>query len=90
MTNPKMPEVKEYADTLFIDGKEVPYILLDKDGNTTTKATSDGHNVQVTITFLARSYHLDPYKQIHGSGYQFKKAPLYKRLLLRIQTLLNH
>lgn len=42
MNQPKFPKVREYADGLLIDGKEVPYILLDNEGNTTTKATSDG------------------------------------------------
>lgn len=89
MIDPKVPKVKEYADSLFIDGKEVPYILLDKDGNTATKAKITGPYVQVTITFLARSYHLDPHKRIHGDGYQFKKKPLYKRLFSKLRYLLK-
>ena len=86
MDQPKFPKVREYADSLFIDGKEVPYVLLDEDGNTTTKATSDGQHVEVTITFLAKSYHLDPHKRIHGDGYQFKKKPLYKRLFSQLKS----
>lgn len=89
MDNPKFSKVREYADSLFIDGKEVPYILLDEDGNTTTKATSDGQHVEVTITFLAKSYHLDPYKRIHDDNYQFKKKPLYKRLFSKLRYLLK-
>ena len=85
MSQPKFPKVREYADSLFIDGKEVPYILLDNEGNTTTKATSDGNHVTVTITFLAKSYHLDPYKRIHDGNYQFKKKPLYKRLFSKLR-----
>ncbi|WP_242363397.1 hypothetical protein [Limosilactobacillus antri] len=53
---PKFPKVREYANGLFIDGKEVPYIFLDEDGNTTTKVINDGQHVEVTITFLAKSY----------------------------------
>lgn len=30
MKQPKFPKVREYADSLFVDGKEIPYILLDK------------------------------------------------------------
>lgn len=86
MDQPKFPKVREYADSLFIDGKEVPYVLLDEDGNTTTKATSDGQHVEVTITFLAKSYHLDPYKRIHDGNYQFKKKPLYKRLFSQLKS----
>lgn len=87
--NLKFPKVREYADSLFIDGKEVPYILLDEDGNTTTKAISDDQHVEVTITFLAKSYHLDPYKRIHDGNYQFKKKPLYKRLFSELRYLLK-
>ena len=86
MPQPRFPKVREYADGLFIDGKEVPYILLDEDGNTATKAKITGPYVQVTITFLARSYHLDPHKRIHGDGYQFKKKPLYKRLFSQLKS----
>lgn len=89
MSQPKFPKVREYADGLFIDGKEVPYILLDDDGNTTTKVTSDGNYVTVTISFLAKSYHLDPYKRIHNGGYQFEKQPLYKRLFSKLRYLLK-
>ena len=32
MDQPKFPKVREYADSLLIDGKEVPYILLDNEG----------------------------------------------------------
>ena len=53
---PKFRKVREYADSLFIDGKEIPSILLDEDGNTTTKVTREGQCVKVTITFLAKSY----------------------------------
>lgn len=89
MSQPKLTKVREYADGLFIDGKEVPYILLDEDGNTTTKVTSDGQHVEVTITFLAKSYHLDPYKRIHDGNYQFKKKPLNKRLFSKLRYLLK-
>ncbi len=89
MSQPKFPKVREYADSLFIDGKEVPYILLDEDGNTTTKVTGDGKHVEVTITFLAKSYHLDPYKRIHDGIYQFKKKPLYRRLFSKLRYLLK-
>ena len=89
MDQPKFPKVREYADSLFIDGKEVPYVLLDEDGNTTTKATSDGQHVEVTITFLAKRYHLDPYKRIHDGNYQFKKKPLHKRLFSKLRYLLK-
>lgn len=89
MSQPKFPKVREYADGLLIDGKEVPYILLDNEGNTTTKATSDGNYVTVTITFLAKSYHLDPYKRIHDGSYQFKKKPLHKRLFSKLRYSLK-
>lgn len=88
MKNPemvKLPKVREYADSLFVDSKEIPYILLDDNGNTTTKATSDGGHVTITITFLAKSYHLDPRKRIHDGNYQYKKKPLYKRLFSKLR-----
>lgn len=89
MNQPKFPKVKEYADTLFIDGKEIPYVLLNKDGNTATKAVSDGHHVTVTITFLAESYYLDPHKRIHCDNYSFKKEPFYKRLFSKLRHILK-
>lgn len=89
MPQPRFPKVREYADGLLIDGKEVPYILLDEDGNTTTKVTSDGQHVEVTITFLAKSYHLDTYKRIHDGNYQFKQRPLYKRLFSKLRYSLK-
>lgn len=85
MKQPKFPKVREYADSLFVDGKEISYILLDKNGNTTTKATSDGQHVEVSITFLAKSYHLDPYKRVHAGDYQFKKKPFYKHLFSKLR-----
>ena len=79
MTDYKLPVVKEYKDALLIDGEELPYVIANPDGTTTTKAKSTGAGVEITVTFLAQSYTLDPHKRIHRSTYQFK-LPWYKRL----------
>lgn len=38
MSKHKLPKVKEYKDTLFINDYEVPWIALNLDGTTTTEA----------------------------------------------------
>lgn len=79
MKYPKFPKVKEYADALFVNGKEIPYILLNTDGSTTTKVKGEGDRVKVTITFLAKSYHYDPSKWKYPRLYKFKTAHWYNR-----------
>lgn len=85
----KLPKVREYGDTLFINGYEVPYVALNDDGTTTTKAVGKNGFVEVTITFCAKSYYLDPHKSIHQSMYKFKHKPWYKRLFSKLNTKLR-
>ncbi|MCC4405891.1 hypothetical protein LMB75_07255 [Limosilactobacillus reuteri] len=89
MKKPKFPKVKEYADSFFVDGKEIPYVVMKPDGDTTTNAKVFGDYVEVTVTFLARSYYLDPHKRVHGSFYKFKKKPWYKRLFSKLNKKLR-
>lgn len=86
---PKLPKVKEYGDALFINGYEVPYVALNDDGTTTTKAVAKNGFVEVTITFCVESYYLDPHKRVHGSFYKFKKKPWYKRLFSKLKAKLR-
>ena len=85
----KLPKVKEYGDTLFINGYELPYVALNDDGTTTTKAVAKNGFVEVTITFCAESYYLDPHKRIHRSVYKFKRKPWYKRLFSKLKAKLR-
>lgn len=85
----KLPKVREYGDTLFINGYEVPYVALNDDGTTTTKAVAKNGFVEVTITFCAESYYLDPHKRIHRSVYKFKRNPWYKRLFSKLNKKLR-
>ena len=85
----KLPKVREYGDTLFINGYEVPYVALNDDGTTTTKAVDKNDFVEVTITFWAESYYLDPHKRIHRSVYKFKRNPWYKRLFSKLNKKLR-
>lgn len=85
----KLPKVREYGDTLFINGYEVPYVALNDDGTTTTKAVAKNGFVEVTITFCAESYYLDPHKRIHRSVYKFKRKPWYKRLFSKLNKKLR-
>lgn len=84
----KLPKVREYGDTLFINGY-VPYVALNDDGTTTTKAVDKNGYVEVTITFCAKSYYLDPHKRIHRSMYKFKRKPWYKRLFSKLNKKLG-
>ena len=85
----KLPKVKEYGDTLLINGYELPYVALNDDGTTTTKAVAKNGFVEVTITFCAESYYLDPHKRIHRSVYKFKRKPWYKRLFSKLKAKLR-
>lgn len=85
----KLPKVKEYGDALFINGYEVPYVALNDDGTTTTKAVGKNGFVEVTITFYAESYYLDPHKRIHRKMYKFKRKPWYKRLFSKLNKKLR-
>lgn len=87
MKLPKLPVVKEYGDTFLVDGKEIPYVIMKENGDTTTKVKAEGGFIKVTVTFLAKSYTLDPHKRIHGSTYKFK-LPWYKRLKRLLKKLL--
>lgn len=69
MKREKLPEVREYKDALLINNYEVPYVVVNNDGSSTTKTTNKDGLVEVTITFCAESYHFDPHKNIH------RKAP---------------
>ena len=89
MSKHKLPKVKEYKDTLFINDYEVPWIALNLDGTTTTEAVDMNDFVEVTITFCAESYCLDPHKRIHRSLYKFKRRPWYKRLFSKLNTKLR-
>ena len=89
MSKHKLPKVKEYKDTLFINDYEVPWIALNLDGTTTTKAVDKNGFVEVTITFCAKSYYLDPHKRIHRSLYKFKCKPWYKRLFSKLNKKLR-
>ena len=91
MKKPKFPKVKEYADSFFVDGKEIPYVTMKPNGDTTTNVKVFGDYVEVTVTFLARSYYLDPHKRVHGSFYKFKfkKKPWYKRLFSKLNKKLR-
>lgn len=89
MKKPKLPKVKEYGDALFINGYEVPYVALNDDGTTTTKAVDQNGYVKVTITFCAESYYLDTHKRIHGKAYKFKGIPWYKRLFSKLNKKLR-
>lgn len=85
----KLPNVKEYGDALFINGYELPYVALNDDGTTTTKAVGKNGFVEVTITLCAKSYYLDPHKRIHRSLYKFKHNPWYKRLFSKLNKKLR-
>ena len=89
MKKPKFPKVKEYADSFFVDGKEIPYVTMKPNGDTTTNTKVFGDYVEVTVTFLAQSYYLDPHKRVHGSLYKFKKEPWYKRLFSKLNKKLR-
>ena len=89
MDSLRLPKVREYGDTLFINGYEVPYVALNDDGTTTTKAVDKNGFVEVTITFCAESYYLDPHKRIHRSVYKFKCNPWYKRLFSKLKAKLR-
>lgn len=89
MNKPKLPKVKEYADSLFVDGKEIPYVVMKPNGDTTTKVKVEGEHVKVTVTFLAKSYCLEPYKRVHGNHYKFKKPSKLKHLFSELNSKLR-
>lgn len=89
MKRVKLPKVREYKDALFINDYEVPYVVLNNDGTSTTKIVNEGELVEVTITFCAKSYHFDPYKNIHRKIHGFTHKPWYKRLFSKLNTKLK-
>lgn len=89
MKRVKLPKVREYKDALLINNFEVPYVVLNNDGSSTTKAINKDGFVEVTITFCAESYHFDPHKNIHWKTPVFKRQPWYKRLFFKLNTKLK-
>lgn len=89
MGNPekfKMPKVVETPDGISIDGKNIPYLLLNDDGTSTTKIVPENDMVKVTISFLARSYTFKNKRHLKQL-YRFKKPSKIKRFILKI---INH
>lgn len=89
MKRKKLPKVKEYKDALLINNYEVPYVVLNSDGSSTTKIVGNDELVEVTITFCAKSYHFDPHKNIHRKKNIFKRQPWYKHLFFKLNTRLK-
>ncbi len=83
---PKMPKVVETPDGISIDGKNIPYLLLNDDGTSTTKIVPESDMVKVTISFLARSYTFKNKRRLN-QFYHFKKPSKIKRFILKI---INH
>ncbi len=80
---PRMAKVVETKDGIYINGHFVPYILCNSDNSSTTKVKPEGNYVEVTISFLARSYSFKN-KQKRKYGYRFYKLSRIKQFLLRI------
>lgn len=89
MKRKKLPKVKEYKDALLINNYEVPYVVLNGDGSSTTKIVDNDEFVEVTITFCAKSYYFYPHKNIHRKVPAFKRQPWYKRLFFKLNTKLK-
>ena len=89
MKREKLPKVRECKDALWINNFEVPYVVVNNDGSSTTKVTNKAGFVEVTITFCAESYHFDPYKSIHRKKHILKRCPWYKRLFFKLNTKLK-
>ena len=89
MKREKLPKVREYKDALLINNYEVPYVVLNNDGSSTTKTINKGEFVEVTITFCAESYYFDPRKKIHRKKSIFKRQPWYKRLFFKLNAKLK-
>lgn len=89
MKREKLPKVREYKDALLINNYEVPYVVLNNDGSSTTKIVDNGELVEVNITFCAESYHFDPHKNIHRKTPTLKRQPWYKRLFFKLNTKLK-
>lgn len=85
----KLPEVREYKDALLINNYEVPYVVLNNDGSSTTKIAGNDEFVEVNITFCAKSYYFDPHKNIHRKKNIFKRQLWYKRLFFKLNTRLK-
>lgn len=47
MKRKKLPGVREYKDALLINNYEVPYVVLNNDGSSTTKIVDNGEFVEV-------------------------------------------
>lgn len=89
MRKERLPKVREYKDALLIDNYEVPYVVTNIDGTTTTKTVNNGDFVEVNITFCAKSYYFDPHKSIHRKISVFKRQIWYKRLFFKLNAKLK-
>lgn len=79
----KMPKVVETPEGISIDGKHIPYVLLNDDGTSTTKVVPEGDMAKITISFLARSYTFKN-KRRKEYSYRFKKLSKIRRFILEL------